>query len=59
MRADLMWNERQWRDRRIGLREIVSSWVIVALIVVCLAAWAGVRAFMPDSAAPVIEHASR
>lgn len=47
-----MWNERQWRDKRIGLREILSSWAIVALIVVSLVAWAGVQAFMPDSAAP-------
>jgi hypothetical protein len=54
-----MWNERQWRDRRIGLREIVSSWAIVALIVVSLAAWAGVRALMPDPAAPVATDTSR
>lgn len=54
-----MWNERQWRDRRIGLREIVSSWVIVALIIVSLVAWAGVQALMSDSAAPVAEQASR
>jgi hypothetical protein len=54
-----MWNERQWRDRRIGLREILSSWAIVALIVVSLAAWAGVQALMSDSATPVAAHANR
>ena len=54
-----MWNERQWRDRRIGLREIVSSWAIVALIIVPLVAWAGIQALMPDSAAPVATHANR
>jgi hypothetical protein len=50
-----MWNERQWRERRIGLPEIAWSWVIVALIIVSLAAWAGVETFMADSAAPVSE----
>jgi hypothetical protein len=54
-----MWNERQWRDRRIGPREIVSSWAIVVLIVVSLVAWAGVQALLSDSAAPVAAHASR
>jgi hypothetical protein len=54
-----MWNERQWRDRRIGLREIVSSWAIVVLIVVSLAAWAGVQALLSDSTAPIAAQASR
>jgi hypothetical protein len=54
-----MWNELQWRDRRIGIREILGSWAIVALIVFSLVAWAGVQALMRDSAAPVAERASR
>ncbi len=53
-----MWNERQWRDRRIGIREILGSWAIVALIVLSLAAWAGVQALVADSAAPVAERAA-
>jgi len=52
-----MWNERQWRDQRIGTREIFWSWAIVGLIVLSLAAWAGVEALMPDAAAPVVERA--
>jgi len=52
-----MWNERQWRERRIGIPEIFGSWAIVALIIVSLAAWAGVEALVPDSAAPVAERA--
>jgi len=48
-----MWNERQWRDRRIGIAEILGSWAIVALIVVSLTAWAGVDALMRETAAPV------
>jgi hypothetical protein len=48
-----MWNERECRDRRIGTGEILWSWAIIALIVVSLAAWAGVAALMPDSAAPI------
>jgi hypothetical protein len=52
-----MWTERQWRDRCISNREVVWSWVIVALIVVSLAAWAGVESLMTSSAAPVIVRA--
>ncbi|HZF35855.1 MAG TPA: hypothetical protein VE914_18820 [Candidatus Angelobacter sp.] len=48
-----MWTERQWRDQCISNREVVWSWVIVALIVVSLAAWAGVEALIANSAAPV------
>ena len=48
-----MWNERECGDRRIGSREILWSWAIVALIVISLAAWAGVEAIVPDSAAPI------
>jgi hypothetical protein len=48
-----MWNERQWRERRIGTGEIVWSWVIVALIVIALAAWAGVETFTPVAQAPI------
>ena len=47
-----MWNERECGDRRIGSREILWSWAIVALIVISLAAWAGVEMLMPDSTAP-------
>jgi len=47
-----MWNERECGDRRIGSREILWSWVIVALIIISLAAWAGVEALMPDPTAP-------
>jgi len=47
-----MWNERQWRERRIGLADIVSSWAIVAVIIAALATWAGVDALLPESAAP-------
>jgi hypothetical protein len=52
-----MWNERQWRERRIGTGEIVWSWVIVALIVIALAAWAGVEALVPASQAPIAARA--
>jgi hypothetical protein len=52
-----MWNERECRDRRIGSGEILWSWAIVALIVVSLAAWAGVTALMPDPAAPIAKRA--
>jgi hypothetical protein len=48
-----MWTERQWRDRRIGNRDVLWSWAIVALIVVSLAAWAGVEALLTNSATPV------
>jgi len=54
-----MWNERQWRERRIGSGEIVWSWVIVALIVIPLAAWAAVEAFTRDVPMPVAAQASR
>lgn len=52
-----MWNERQCSERRIGSGEILWSWAIVALIVVSLAAWAGVEALMPDSATPAAARA--
>jgi len=48
-----MWSERQWRDRRIGIREILGIWAIVALIVLALVAWAGVQALVAVSEAPV------
>lgn len=54
-----MWNERQWRERRIGSGEIVWSWVIVALIVIPLAAWAAIEAFPRDAPMPVATHVSR
>lgn len=57
MRTRLMWNERQWRDRRIGIAEILSSWAIIALIIVSLAAWAGVEALMPNTGTPAAERA--
>jgi hypothetical protein len=47
-----MWNERQWRERRIGVGEIAWTWAIVALIVIALAAWAGVEALMPAAPMP-------
>jgi len=50
-----MWSERQWRDRRIGIREILGIWAIVALIVLSLVAWAGVQALIAVSEAPVAE----
>jgi hypothetical protein len=52
-RAGTMWNERECGDRRIGGGEILWSWAIVAVIVISLAAWAGVEALMPDSTAPM------
>lgn len=51
-----MWNERQWRERRIGLPDIVSSWAIVALIVTALASWAGVDALLAELAPPPAAH---
>ena len=51
-----MWNEPQWRDRRIGIREILGSWAIVVLIVLSLVAWAGVQALIAVPAPPVAEH---
>lgn len=52
-----MWNERQWRERRIGTGEIVWSWAIVALIVIALAAWAGVETLMPVAQALIVTRA--
>lgn len=43
-----MWTDRQWRDRRIGMREILWSWTIVALIALGVAAWDGVQALLPE-----------
>jgi hypothetical protein len=43
-----MWTERQWRERRIGVREILWSWTIVAAIALGVAAWDGVRALLPE-----------
>jgi uncharacterized membrane protein len=48
-----MWSERQWRERRIGVREILGIWAIVALIVLALVAWAGVQALVAVSETPV------
>ncbi len=50
-----MWSERQWRDRRIGIREILGTWAIVALIVLSLVAWAGVQALIAVAEAPVAD----
>ena len=50
-----MWSERQWRDRRIGIREILGIWAIVALIVLALVAWAGVQALIAVSETPVAD----
>jgi hypothetical protein len=43
-----MWTERQWRDRRIGVREILWSWAIVALFALGVAAWDGIQALLPE-----------
>ena len=42
-----MWTDRQWRDRRIGLREILWSWTIVALIALGVATWDVIQALAP------------
>ncbi len=41
-----MWTDRQWRDRRIGMREILWSWAIVGAIVLGAATWDAIQALM-------------
>jgi hypothetical protein len=41
-----MWTDRQWRDRRIGMREILWSWAIVVAIALGAAAWDAIQALM-------------
>jgi hypothetical protein len=53
-----MWTDRQWRDRRIGAREILWSWAIVASILLSLAAWSAVRALVLDAAMLVVAGAA-
>jgi Na+/proline symporter len=49
-----MWNERQWSERRIGLREIAWSWAVFALIMIAVAAWAGAEVLLAEPAVPSI-----
>jgi cell division protein FtsB len=43
-----MWNDRQCRERRIGAREILWSWAIVALILLGFAAWTGIESILSE-----------
>jgi hypothetical protein len=49
-----MWTDRQWRERRIGMREIMWSWAIALLIVLGVAAWDGVRTLVSEPGLQVI-----
>ena len=54
-----MWTERQWRDRRIGVREIFWSWTIVAVIALGVVAWDGIRALLPAPSVPDVQTSLR
>ncbi|MGH6928156.1 MAG: hypothetical protein ACREEV_07555 [Dongiaceae bacterium] len=43
-----MWTDRQWRDRRIGMREILWSWAIAGAIALGVAAWDGFQALVAE-----------
>jgi hypothetical protein len=50
-----MWTDRQWRDRRIGMREILWSWAIVGLIALGVAAWDSFQALVAEPELPVTQ----
>lgn len=54
-----MWTDRECRGRRIGIREILSSWAIVALIVLGIVAWDGIQAFMLEPQLQVAQISAR
>jgi len=49
-----MWDERESGDKRSSAADILSSWIIVALILLGVVAWSGFRLFMTDASAPVV-----
>jgi hypothetical protein len=49
-----MWDTKECRERRITIADIVSSWAIVAAILLGMAAWSGVQLLMTNRSAPIV-----
>ena len=49
-----MWDNKECRERRITIADIVSSWALVAAILLGMAAWSGVELLMIDRSAPIV-----
>lgn len=49
-----MWDNKECRERRITIADILSSWAIVAAILAGMAAWSGLQLLMTDKSAPVV-----
>lgn len=49
-----MWDERECGDKRNSAADILASWIIVAVILLGMAAWSGLRLFMTDASAPIV-----
>ncbi|MCI0429005.1 MAG: hypothetical protein L0210_00475 [Rhodospirillales bacterium] len=48
-----MWDNKECRENRITIADILSSWAIIAAILLGMAAWWGVQLLMTDSSAPI------
>jgi len=49
-----MWDDKECRERRITIADILSSWAIVAAILLGMAAWSGLQLLMTDRSAPIV-----
>ncbi len=49
-----MWDDDECQRRRLGHAELLSSWEIIAAILLGLAAWSGVQALTADPAPPPV-----
>jgi hypothetical protein len=47
-----MWDDDECQRRRLGRAELLSSWEIIAAILLALAAWSGVQALTADPPPP-------
>jgi len=49
-----MWDNKECHDTRISIADILSSWAIVAAILLGMAAWSALQLLMTDTREPIV-----
>jgi hypothetical protein len=47
-----MWDERECGEKRAGAADILSSWALVAAILLAIAIWPGLQLLLTDAMGP-------
>jgi len=48
-----MWDERECCEKRAGAADILSSWALVAAILLGIAIWPGLQLLLTDATGPI------